>query len=229
MTRSGLPFAVQRRHQSSTETFIVDHAVIAGWTGRDPVAREKHIAELEELGVRRPPTTPVYYRVAASRLTTSGRIEVSGRESSGEVEFMLLSAAGVTYVGVGSDHTDRRVETYDITVSKQMCEKPVAPALWLLDDVKAHWDRLILRSWATIDGTRVLYQEGPVDTMLPPEAIVRGYADGAQLPEASVMFGGTLAAHGGIRPADRFDFEIEDPVLGRHIRHGYDVVVLPLA
>lgn len=226
---SSLLFSVQRKRQPGTETFTIDHAVIAGWTGRDPVAREKHIAELEELGVRRPATTPVYYRVAASRLTTASRIEVSGGESSGEVEFMLLNASGVTYVGVGSDHTDRRVETYDVTVSKQMCEKPVAPKLWLLDDVKDHWDRLILRSWATIGGSRVLYQEGPVDTMLPPDTVVGGYAGGPSLPEATAMFGGTLAAHGGIRAADRFDFEIEDPVLGRRIRHGYDVVVLPLA
>jgi hypothetical protein len=36
--------------------------IIAGWTGRDRVAQEKHIAELEALGVRRPPSTPVYYR-----------------------------------------------------------------------------------------------------------------------------------------------------------------------
>ncbi|MBN8942740.1 MAG: DUF2848 domain-containing protein [Rhizobiales bacterium] len=226
---SSLLLSVQSERQPGTATFTIDHAVIAGWTGRDPVAREKHIAELEELGVKRPATTPVYYRVAASRLTTAGRIEVSGRESSGEVEFMLLAAAGVTYVGVGSDHTDRRVETYDVTVSKQMCEKPVAPELWLLDDVKDHWDRLILRSWATIGGGRVLYQEGPVDTMLPPEAIVGGHAGRGPLPDGTAMFGGTLAARGGIRAADRFDFEIEDPVLGRHIRHGYDVVVLPLA
>ncbi len=28
-------------------TLAIDQAVIAGWTGRDPVARDKHIAELE--------------------------------------------------------------------------------------------------------------------------------------------------------------------------------------
>ena len=42
------------------------------------------------------------------------------------------------------------------------------------------------------------------------------------------MFGGTFAAKGGIRPADRFEFELEDPVLKRKIRHGYDVIVLPV-
>ena len=38
------------------------------------------------------------------------------------------------------------------------------------------------------------------------------------------MFGGTFAAKGGIRPADRFEFELEDPVLKRKIGHGYDVI-----
>ena len=38
------------------------------------------------------------------------------------------------------------------------------------------------------------------------------------------MFGGTFAAKGGIRPASRFEFELEDPVLKRKIRHGYDVI-----
>ena len=32
----------------------ISHAVIAGWTGRDREAMEKHIAELEALGVPRP-------------------------------------------------------------------------------------------------------------------------------------------------------------------------------
>jgi hypothetical protein len=42
------------------------------------------------------------------------------------------------------------------------------------------------------------------------------------------MFGGTFAAKGGIRPADRFECELEDPVLKRTIRHAYDVITLPV-
>jgi hypothetical protein len=42
------------------------------------------------------------------------------------------------------------------------------------------------------------------------------------------MFGGTFAAKGGIRPASRFEFELEDPVRKRSIRHGYDVIELPV-
>jgi len=202
--------------------------VIAGWTGRDPVARDKHIAELEAIGIARPASTPIYYRAAARRLTTEDSIEVSGTDSSGEVEFVLIGWQGRIFVGTGSDHTDRKVETYSVTVSKQMCDKPIASRLWELEDVIGHWDRMILRSWATIKGERVLYQEGRLDAMLPvADLIARGFEDG-KFPDGCAMFGGTFAAKGGIRPADRFEFELEDPVLKRTIKHGYDVVTLPV-
>ena len=50
----------------------------------------------------------------------------------------------------------------------------------------------------------------------------------AGLPDGCAMFGGTFAAKGGIRPASRFEFELEDPVLKRKIGHGYDVIELPM-
>ena len=37
-----------------TLDFEARRLVIAGWTGRDPVARDKHIAELEAIGIARP-------------------------------------------------------------------------------------------------------------------------------------------------------------------------------
>jgi hypothetical protein len=204
----------------------VKKAVIAGWTGRDSAAVEKHIKELEALGVKRPATTPIFYRVAASRLTTEDRIEVLGAASSGEVEFVLLQANGHLWVGAGSDHTDREVEAYGVSVSKQMCEKPIARDFWRFDEVAAHWDGLILRSYASIDGKRVLYQEGPVAAMRMPADLIQRYATGG-LEEGTLMFCGTLAVHGGVRAGERFEFELEDPVLKRKIVHGYDVVSLP--
>jgi len=223
-----LAFIVDAQGTTTPLTLPIDQAVIAGWTGRDPVARDKHIAELEAIGIARPASTPIYYRVAARRLTTADSIEVSGGDSSGEVEFVLIGWQGRIFVGVGSDHTDRKVETYSVTVSKQMCEKVMAPVLWELEEVAAHWDRMILRSYAWIDGARVLYQEGTLDGMLPvKDLIARGFGN-AGLPDGCAMFGGTFAAKGGIRPASRFEFELEDPVLKRSIRHGYDVVSLPV-
>jgi len=223
-----LTFTVDDKGAAVPLTLPIDQAVIAGWTGRDPVARDKHIAELEAIGIARPASTPIYYRVAACRLTLADRIEVSGENSSGEVEFVLIGWQGRIFVGCGSDHTDRKVEAYSVTVSKQMCDKPIASELWELEDVIDHWDRLILRSHAVINGAKVLYQEGTLDGMLHvKDLIARGFGDKG-LPDGCAMFGGTFAARGGIRPASRFEIELEDPVLKRTIRHGYDVVTLPV-
>jgi len=223
-----IEFTLVARNSTTPLKLSITQAVIAGWTGRDPVARDKHIAELEALGIARPASTPIYYRVAARRLTTADSIEVSGDDSSGEVEFVLIGWQGRIFVGCGSDHTDRKVESYGVTVSKQMCDKPIAPVLWELEDVIGHWDRMILRSHAVIDGERVLYQEGTLDAMLSvKDLIARGFGD-TGLPDGCAMFGGTFAAKGGIRPAGRFEFELEDPVLKRSIRHGYDVITLPV-
>ena len=224
-----LEFQVQEKGGLRSLTARIGQLVIAGWTGRDKLAMEKHIIELEELGVKRPSTTPVFYRVSAARLTQGRTIEVPGGTSSGEVEFVLLRAGAALYVGVGSDHTDRAAETYGVTVSKQMCEKPVAPVVWPFEEVRPHWDSLVLRSWIIEQGTEVTYQEGPVAAMLHPDALLEAaVAADEALGEGTAMFGGTLAAHGGIRPSARFRFELSDPVLGRRIAHDYVVRELAL-
>ena len=223
-----LAFTIDTQGTTTPLTLAIDQAVIAGWTGRDPVARDKHIAELEAIGIARPATTPIYYRVSARRITTADSIEVSGNDSSGEVEFVLIGWQGHIFVGLGSDHTDRKVEAYSVTVSKQMCDKVMAPVLWELEEVAGHWDQMILRSYAWIDGARVLYQEGKLDSMLSVADLVQGGFGGKGLPDGCAMFGGTFAAKGGIRPASRFEYELEDPVLKRSIRHAYDVIALPV-
>jgi hypothetical protein len=202
--------------------------VIAGWTGRDPVAVEKHIRELEELGVARPASTPIFYRVAAARLTTESVIEAVGESSGGEVEFVLLAHGGRLWVGAGSDHTDREVEKYGVTVSKQMCEKPLAPELWPYDEVAPHWDRLILRSHVVERGARIVYQEGTVTAMLSPQSLIDRYTRDGVLADGTLMMCGTLAAHGGVRATNEFAFELEDPVRKRKITHSYRVRTLPI-
>src|SRR4051812_35673680 len=200
--------------------------VLAGWTGRDKAAMEHHIAELEALGGKRPATTPIYYRVSATRLTTGGAIEVIGTDSSGEIEFVLAATGGDLLVGLGSDHTDRKAETFGITLSKQLCDKPIATTFWRFADVADHWDDIVLRAYITNGGKRELYQEGTLAKILSPEGLMRGYAGAARgvaLSDGTMMFGGTFAAIGGIRGAERFEGEIEDARLGRRIALAYDI------
>jgi hypothetical protein len=206
---------------------VVNDAIIAGWTGRDAIAVEKHIKELEALGVKRPATTPIFYRVAATRLTTDDTIEAVGESSGGEVEFVLLQVAGRLWVGAGSDHTDREVEKYGVTVSKQLCDKPIASVFWSYEEVAPHWDELILRAHVIEGGKSVLYQEGAVTAMMHPQALLEKHSS-ASLRDGTLLFGGTLAARGGVRPTSELSFELEDPVLGRKIAHRYRVRVLPI-
>lgn len=206
-----------------------DALVIAGWTGRDRAALEHHVRELEALGVKRPSSMPVYYRVAAACLTQATRIQALGPDSSGEVEPVLFSMSDGLWLGVGSDHTDRKAETVGVTLSKQLCAKPLGPSLWRYAEVAPHWDRLLLRSYAGSGAKRRLYQEGAVSAMRRPEDLMRRYLGRAeQLPPGSAMFCGTLAVHGAIEPADAFELELEDPVLGRSLAHRYTVTRLPV-
>jgi hypothetical protein len=194
----------------------IDTLVIAGWAGRDEAALRHHIEELAAIGVPRPSAVPVYYRVAAANLTQAERLEVLGPDTSGEAEPVIVALADGLWLGVGSDHTDRKAETMGIALSKQLCGKPVGRELWRLDEVEDHWDALVLRAFATIDGARVLYQEGALASLRTPADLIARRPEGRLLP-GTLMFGGTLSAIGGIRPATRFEIELEDPVAGRRL------------
>jgi hypothetical protein len=209
-------------------TTITD-LVVAGWTGRDPAAIEHHIQELQHLGVARPRNIPSFYRLSAGLLTTDRQLDFVGSDSSGEAEFVLVALSDGMYVGIGSDHTDRKVEAYGVTVSKQMCPKPVGRSLWKLDELLGHWDRLLLRSWVTRDGERVLYQEGPVTGLLNPLDLIRRYNGQDRLAPGTAMFCGTLPVRGAIGGGERFEVELEDPVLGRRLQHEYTARTLAYA
>ena len=224
-----MEFTIAETNGNSTALrFEPKELIIAGWTGRDQAIVQAHIRELEELGVAAPATTPVFYRVAASRLTTAAKIQVTGTNTSGEVEIVLIRADGELFVGTGSDHTDRDAEAIGVTLSKQLCDKPWAKTIWRYADVESHWDDLRLVSRIGAGGET--YQEGTAAEMLTPadllsryEAAHSGFADGM------VMFCGTLPVIGGLRPSDRFVYELYDPKLERRIESAYETRLLPVA
>jgi hypothetical protein len=214
--------------EKTLDVAAIKNLVIAGWTGRNLAALEAHIKELEALGVKRPKTVPIFYRVAASLLTVADTIQVMADKSSGEVEFVLYALDDGMWLGVGSDHTDRQAETIGVTLSKQLCAKPVGGTLWRYDEVKPHWDKLMLRGFVPGQGgQRRLYQEGSVTNMRSPEELIRLYAGGDRLSPGTAMFCGTFAVHGGISFSGSFDMELDDPILGRKLTHSYRVVSLP--
>jgi len=197
--------------------------VTAGWAGRDEQAIQHHSEELAAIGVPRPSSVPVYYRVSASNLTQSERLVVLGPNSSGEVEPVLVALADGYWIGIGSDHTDRKAETAGIALSKQLCGKPVGTTLWRLEELEPHWDQIIMRSWAMIDGERVLYQEGKLSALRTPRDLIDRSPAGLEIAPRTVMYCRTLGAIGGIRPGTRYEMELEELVLGRAMRHAYEI------
>jgi len=211
-----------------TVTFAPTNLVVAGWTGTDEKGLQHHIEELAALGVPAPSSVPVFYRNAVSNVMQVDRLQVLGSDTSGEVEPVVLAMADGLWLTVGSDHTDRKAEAMGIALSKQLCGKVVGAVAWRLDDVADRWDSLIIRAHATIDGERVLYQEGTLKSLRHPTDLISRYGAGKPLAAGTVMMGGTMSAIGGIRPATRFEMELEDPKTGERLSHAYDVEMLPV-
>src|SRR5262249_18271568 len=142
-----LTLTVLAEDRSTPLRFVVRRVVNAGYVGRDQAAVRAHIDELAREGIPPPRPVPDFFLVGADRLTTKDQIEVLGKETSGEVEYVLLLDQGEVYVGVGSDHTDRALEQHSLTRSKQICSNVLSSQVWRYRDVKDRWDDLLLQSW----------------------------------------------------------------------------------
>ncbi len=208
-------------------------AIIAGWTGRDEASVSAHISELAEIGVAPPSTIPIYYRVSSALFTTEPCIQVVGSRSTGEAEPVLINMAGQIWLGLGSDHTDRELETHSIALSKQACAKPVAGEFWPFSDVAGHLDRLELSAWIREDEDKPWqpYQEGGLAGIRPLDELAAGAPlneNGWPAPGTVMMCGTVPVQNGGIRPSRFFRMRLSDPVLGRWIEHEYETVSLPV-
>lgn len=205
----------------------IDNCIIAGWAGRNLEAIEHHILELQELGVPRPSSVPLFYRVASNQITQDNRVQVVGEESSGEAEVCIFSYNDELYVSLASDHTDRALEAHSVALSKQICAKPVANKAWLFSDVSAHWDQLRLRSWVEENGKKITYQDGELASLLDPLDLILKLCGDNSLPNNTLMTCGTVAVIGSIRPSNVLHLELYDPILNRNIKHSYTITSLP--
>jgi len=220
-----LDLGLVREGRREPVQFDVERVIVAGFTGRDQEAVQKHLAELRAHGVPCPDRTPVLYQKFANLLTTSSQIEVLGGETSGEAEFVLLVGRDRMLVAAGSDHTDRDLEKTTIEKSKLVCPNVLSPEAWDLEDARKGWDDLFLRSYATAGGKRSLYQEGRLAEMMTPDdliALVRERTEGDLVGTA--IYSGTLALLGGaLICGERFEVELSDDRRGRLLRCDYQV------
>ncbi len=224
-TKKTLNFQVQNLSGMEILECTVDQLIMAGWVGRNREALQAHIDELAELGIPGPKNVPEFYPLSVDRLSQGSSIQVSGKDTSGEVEFFLICQGSRIYVGLGSDQTDRDLESKSITLSKQICDKVLCSTLWPFEEVQQQWDRLRLRAWIEDEGSESLYQEGLLGEMIAPQDLF-DIRFGGELPEGTVLFGGTMSVIGGVRPANAFRMELHDPLHDRSLEHAYRIEIL---
>ncbi|MQG39913.1 MAG: DUF2848 domain-containing protein [SAR202 cluster bacterium] len=178
-------------------------------------------------------------------LTNESKIEVQGSQTSGEAEFVIFSENEKLYLSVGSDHNDRSVglmwtemlgKIEDTAKSKQMVPSVIAQDAWEFEEIKNHWDRIIVSSKITGPEGLVDYQNYSLSELLD----ITYYIDQEDwiLQEGSVLLGGSGPLvdnlpndiYKGQTDLGEFDFPIDfhfgihDPVLNRTITHYYDVI-----
>lgn len=195
-------------------------------SARDKETVIKHMEELRKSGIAISDEFPIFYPKTPERITTSTRFEsLPDSKTSGEVEYVLLLDKGNVYVTVGSDHTDRELQKTNLVAAKQIYYNVIAPKVWNYEQVKGHWDSIIMRSWVEDNGQRQLYQEGTTVEIMKPEKIIEevkrrvtGDLNGM------VIFSGTLPTlSGNLSFSSRFEVELIDEHLKRAIKHTYTV------
>jgi hypothetical protein len=206
--------------------FPVARILDAGFTGKNREGAMKHVEELKAHGVAAPDRIPAYFAVTRELVTTDDEIEVLGDDTSGEVEVVFLFKGDETYIAVGSDHTDRKLEKDSIPKSKVICPKVVSREVWKLADVEPHWERLKLQSWIDVDGQRTLYQEGSLADFLTIGDFLDGVRsvvkDGAL--DGMVLYMGTMPSLGGeLLFSPTFEGRLSDDVLGRELSFRYSI------
>jgi hypothetical protein len=209
MSIEASPLALTDAGDGRELLFTPRRVVLAGYTGRDRAQVQRHIDELLAQGIPAPAEVPELYPGLPGGVQVEGRLQAAPGWSSGEVEYVLLLAAGGPYVGVGSDHTDRELERTAVVPAKQAFPKIIGPRVRVLAQLSPGWDDLVLRSWIAQGSERFIYQESPLAAILAPDDLL------ALIPEQDrreglVVYSGTVAAH---RPAPttghcRFEAEL---------------------
>ena len=203
--------------------FAPEALIVIGYAGRDRAAVEHHIDELASLGVPRPASIPLFMVFPPWLMSQEPSITVTGSESSGEAEIVVVVDGDEAFVTVGSDHTDRALEAVDIVASKGVCPKPVARSGWTAAAVGDRWEDLRLSS--RIDGG-VAYQDGSAAANQPPLELVAAIGWAGPRPRCFVAFTGTVPVIGDIRPSASFHAELAGPGL-QPVELSYRVEAVP--
>lgn len=194
--------------------------LLAGFSGRKRDEVIRHIEELISKGVKiEVADVPVFYHCPTYLATTDDVIEVPDDQTSGEVEYVILTTKDGIFITVGSDHTDRELERISVLKSKWVCAKVMSKKVWDYEEIKDHWDNIEIRSYICRNGEKELYQSGKLESLLNPEDLLKKTSWNHE--EGWIIFSGTIATLKGLMFSQVFEVLLFDPILGRRIRHKY--------
>ena len=131
----------------STKVIEVKHLLNAGYAGREQDEVQAHIAELAELGVPGPSTTPALYPVSTYLAQQTSEVRVQHDRTSGEAEWALVITDDGVLLTVACDHTDRDLEIHGVAWSKNASPDILGHKAWRLDDVRDRLDQITLKGW----------------------------------------------------------------------------------
>lgn len=195
-----------------------------GFTIRDKEKMQRHLDEVTGVHLDWPERPPIIFPISAWATITASDVPVQYETTSGEIEIVTVDTPDGLLIGVGSDHTDRKLETVDIPWSKQVAPNVLAPTFWRWSDVQDHWDEVRLESY--VDDK--LYQRASVAEFWTPQEMVDSVQGRiGDVPGVKIFYSGTVVSED-----ERLDFgrswslRMIDPVTGYAIRHDYTVTVL---
>ncbi|WP_372999296.1 DUF2848 family protein [Lutispora sp.] len=220
-------FKLQRMSGEEDLALSYDELLVIGYAGRNMEKTMEHIKELEEqLGVPAPKKIPTIFECSHELLTQEKDIKFVGSKTSGEVEYVIVLYNDNIYIGLGSDHTDRELESVSVPKAKQVCPKPISKELWDYNDLKDHWDSIKLISYQTINGVEEVYQDGTLADILPVEKILEELKERVGDIKNSIIYSGTVPLLKGFAYGDNFRCMMVDEVLNRTIALDYNVQVI---
>lgn len=211
----------------STRTVEVHALLNAGYAGRNQEEVTAHIAELAELGVPAPTTTPALYPVSPYLAQQTSTVAVQHGRTSGEAEWALIVTGDTrddVLLTVACDHTDRELEVHGVAWSKNASPDVLGATAWKLAEVADHLDRITLRAWAD----DVLIQDASLADLLTPDHWLDALAERDLFRAGTVLLSGTVQMAPGVEQfASSWRVELHDPVLDRRSTCGYTVERMP--
>ena len=209
-------------------TVEVRSALNGGYAGRSQDDVAAHVAELAELGVPAPSTTPCLYPVAPYLISQADTVPAQHAHTSGEAEWALVVTEDDVLLTVACDHTDRDLEVHGVAWSKQAAPDVVGRQAWRLSDVADRLDSLTLTGWVGDGSTWTEIQRGTLAELLTPAYWLDVLRQRDLLSPGTVLLSGTIPMRADVDQfAPAWRVELGDPATGAVIRCEYTVRQLP--